>query len=173
MNDYETFLQVVLKLLIEHPEDMCLTIERGKKSFSIQLQVHGQDQAFVIGRSARTVMALQYVLNYMAEQKGESVQFGVLDPQVGGKHEWREFVPDGNWTTNKQNRLVARIRRVLELVFNSPIRMSWENYGNRTETRMHTEQPLEVKLVASLKIIIRAIAKAMGREADLNSKVDG
>jgi predicted RNA-binding protein YlqC (UPF0109 family) len=168
--DYERFLRSLLKHLLTHPEHLVIKVDRGSRGYGIQVQVYGEDQAFVIGRQAKMVKSIQFILGYMGMNRGQCVQLGILDPQVGGHAAWRQFVPDRNWTEEKQRVLIESIREILEIIFDRQIGLTAEIYANRTEVYCHCDEPMEINLLVALRMILRSVGKSMRRDIGFNVK---
>ncbi len=69
-------LEHLVKGIVEHPEDVCVTSRPLRRGQVLRTQVHPDDLGKVIGRRGRTAQALRTVMSALA---GRSVRVDLVD----------------------------------------------------------------------------------------------
>lgn len=75
----QEFLQYVIPLLIDYPEDMVITRHAGNKRTTFLLKVRQTDVGKVIGKHGLTIIALRNLLAASAARHGEKAQLEIIE----------------------------------------------------------------------------------------------
>lgn len=59
-------VEYVAKALVDHPEDVNVTVVEGEKTKVLELRVHSNDMGQVIGKQGRTAKAIRTLLSAAA-----------------------------------------------------------------------------------------------------------
>jgi predicted RNA-binding protein YlqC (UPF0109 family) len=59
-------VEYVAKALVDHPEDVDVTVVEGEKTKVLELRVHSNDMGQVIGKQGRTAKAIRTLLSAAA-----------------------------------------------------------------------------------------------------------
>jgi len=59
-------VEYIAKALVDHPEDVNVTVVEGEKTKVLELRVHPNDMGQVIGKQGRTAKAIRTVLSAAA-----------------------------------------------------------------------------------------------------------
>ncbi len=59
-------LEYVAKALVDHPDDVTVTVIEGEKTKVLELRVHQNDMGQVIGKQGRTAKAMRTLLSAAA-----------------------------------------------------------------------------------------------------------
>ncbi|HEX8498475.1 MAG TPA: RNA-binding protein [Actinomycetales bacterium] len=73
----EEALEHLVKGIVEHPEDVVVRQQNGRRGEMLEVRVHPDDLGRVIGRSGRTASALRTVVGALAG--GQSVRVDIVD----------------------------------------------------------------------------------------------
>ncbi|MBV9674177.1 MAG: KH domain-containing protein [Verrucomicrobia bacterium] len=75
----ESFLEFVLKQLVESPDEVVVTkLEQGKK-LVFKVEMRKSDVGRVIGRSGHTITAVRNLLSAAASRTGQQVLLQIVD----------------------------------------------------------------------------------------------
>jgi hypothetical protein len=75
----QEFLEHVLPLLIDYPEDMVLTKQTSGKRITFHLKVRQTDVGKVIGKHGQTIVAIRNLLAASAARHGEKAQLEIVE----------------------------------------------------------------------------------------------
>ena len=75
----QEFLEHVLPLLIDYPEDMVLTRHTSGKRTTFHLKVRQTDVGKVIGKHGQTIVAIRNLLAASAARHGEKAQLEIVE----------------------------------------------------------------------------------------------
>jgi predicted RNA-binding protein YlqC (UPF0109 family) len=75
----QEFLQYVIPLLIDHPEDLVITRHDGPKRATFLLKLRQADVGKVIGKHGLTIIALRNLLSASAARHGEKAQLEIIE----------------------------------------------------------------------------------------------
>lgn len=73
----EEALEHLVRGIVEHPEDVVVRHQNGRRGEMLEVRVHPDDLGRVIGRSGRTASALRTVVGALAG--GQSVRVDIVD----------------------------------------------------------------------------------------------
>ncbi len=79
----EEFLQYVIPLLIDYPEEMALTRHDGNRRTTFLLKLRQSDVGKVIGKHGLTIIALRNLLAASAARHGERAQLEIVEEKHG------------------------------------------------------------------------------------------
>ena len=75
----ETFLEFVIKQLVEAPEEVVVTkVEQGRKLI-FKVEMRKSDVGKVIGRNGHTIAAVRNVLSAAASRSGQQVLLQIVE----------------------------------------------------------------------------------------------
>ena len=63
----QTMLEHLLKVLVEHPDEVIVTPIEGEGTVVFEVQVNPEDSGKIIGKKGRTINALRTILKSSAE----------------------------------------------------------------------------------------------------------
>lgn len=72
-------LEYIVRLLVDHPEDVHITEVDGAKTAIFELRCHPEDIGKVIGKSGKTVSAIRVVLGTVAAKNGRRAMLEVVE----------------------------------------------------------------------------------------------
>ncbi|MEP6672310.1 MAG: KH domain-containing protein [Chthoniobacter sp.] len=75
----QEFLEHVLPLLIDYPEEMVLTKQTSGKRTTFHLKVRQTDVGKVIGKHGQTIVAIRNLLAASAARPGEKAQLEIVE----------------------------------------------------------------------------------------------
>jgi uncharacterized protein len=81
----QEFLDFVIPLLFDYPEDMALTRHEGHKRTTFLLKLRQSDVGKVIGKHGLTIIALRNLLAASAARHGERAQLEIVEEHPAGK----------------------------------------------------------------------------------------
>jgi len=84
MHDDQTFLEFVIKALVDHPETVKLTRTVDEMGVLLTLDVHKDDMGKVIGRNGNTAKAVRTLLRVVGMKNNARVNLKINEPE-GGK----------------------------------------------------------------------------------------
>lgn len=151
--------------LLNHPEHIEIVPDPGVRAHKITIRVHGEDQAFVIGKDARMIRSLQRLVDFMSERNGDTVHVGVADPVIGsGARSFRQFERDLTWSKEQSEKLRSIFDQLVRYVFDDKASVTLQ--GDRKlnsfiDINIPTQPPMDV--ITSLQTVIRSIGKSKGR----------
>ena len=62
------FLEYIVKNIVNHPDEVCVTEISGTHAVILELRVHPDDVGSVIGRNGKTINAIRVLLVSMANR---------------------------------------------------------------------------------------------------------
>jgi predicted RNA-binding protein YlqC (UPF0109 family) len=75
----QEFLQYVIPLLIDYPEDLTLTRHEAGKRTTFLLKLRQSDVGKVIGKHGLTIIAIRNLLAASAARHGEKAQLEIIE----------------------------------------------------------------------------------------------
>ena len=72
-------LVYVVRALVDHPDDVCITELDGEQTAIFELRCHAEDVGKVIGKSGKTVGAIRTLLGTMAAKEGRRAFLEVVE----------------------------------------------------------------------------------------------
>jgi uncharacterized protein len=75
----QEFLEYVLPLLIDHPEEMVLTRHTSGKRTTFHVKLRQTDVGKVIGKHGQTIVAIRNLLAATAGRHGEKAQLEIVE----------------------------------------------------------------------------------------------
>lgn len=75
----QEFLQYVIPLLIDYPEEMVITRHDANKKTTFLLKLRQSDVGKVIGKHGLTIIALRNLLSATAARHGEKAQLDIIE----------------------------------------------------------------------------------------------
>ncbi len=79
----QEFLEFVIPLLIDYPEEMALTRHEANKRATFHLKVRQSDIGKVIGKHGQTIIALRNLLAAGAARHGEKALLEIVEVDSG------------------------------------------------------------------------------------------
>jgi predicted RNA-binding protein YlqC (UPF0109 family) len=80
----QEFLEYVLRLLVEFPDEMVLTKVDAPRKTIFKLQLRQSDVGKVIGKHGHTIIAIRNLLSAAAARHGETAMLEIIE-QGGGR----------------------------------------------------------------------------------------
>ncbi|MCB1072566.1 MAG: KH domain-containing protein [Chlamydiia bacterium] len=74
----EEFVAYVIRNLVDSPDDVKIDIFDGSKSSVIEIRVHNDDVAKLVGRQGRTIKALRQISMTVAARLGRKVRLEIV-----------------------------------------------------------------------------------------------
>lgn len=78
----QEFLQFVIPLLVDYPEEMALTRHQVNKRTTFLLKLRQTDHGKVIGKNGLTIIALRNLLAASAARHGEKVVLQIVEERM-------------------------------------------------------------------------------------------
>lgn len=75
----QEFLEFIIPLLIDYPEEMAITRHEGSKRATFLLKVRQSDVGKVIGKHGLTIIAIRNLLAASAARHGEKAQLEIVE----------------------------------------------------------------------------------------------
>ena len=72
-------IEFIAKKLVDHPEDVQVTVIEGDDGECYELRVHQEDMGRVIGRDGRTAKAIRTLLNTAAAKQEKRVLLQIVE----------------------------------------------------------------------------------------------
>ena len=72
-------VELIAKKLVDHPEDVRVTVIDSENSQCLELRVHPDDMGKVIGKAGRTAKAMRTLLNSAAMKAETRVTLQIVD----------------------------------------------------------------------------------------------
>ncbi|WP_096199336.1 KH domain-containing protein [Bacillus sp. FJAT-45350] len=73
-------VETIAKALVDHPDDVYVTVRDEEQLITLELTVNGQDMGKVIGKQGRVAKAVRSVVNAAAAQQNKRVRLDIIDP---------------------------------------------------------------------------------------------
>ncbi len=86
------FVEYVVKMLVDHPEDVKVERKIDEMGVLITLDVHAEDMGMVIGREGMTAKALRTLLRVIGARNSARVNLKINEPE-GSTRPVRESAP--------------------------------------------------------------------------------
>lgn len=74
----EEFVAYVIQNLVDSPEEVKIDVYEGAKSSVVEIRVHDDDVAKLVGRQGRTIKALRQIAMTVAARLGRKVRLEVI-----------------------------------------------------------------------------------------------
>ncbi len=74
----EEFVAYVIRNLVDSPDDVKVDIFDGSKSSVVEIRVHDDDVAKLVGRQGRTIKALRQISMTVAARLGRKVRLEIV-----------------------------------------------------------------------------------------------
>lgn len=74
----EEFVAYVIRNLVDSPDDVKIDIFNGAKSSVVEIRVHNDDVAKLVGRQGRTIKALRQISMTIAARLGRKVRLEIV-----------------------------------------------------------------------------------------------
>lgn len=72
-------IEYVVKILVDHPEDIRITEIEGERTSVFELRCHPEDVGKVIGKSGKTVGAIRTLLGTVAARQNRRAMLEVVE----------------------------------------------------------------------------------------------
>jgi len=72
-------IEYVVKVLIDHPEDLRISEIEGERTIVFELRCHPEDVGKVIGKSGKTVGAIRTLLSTVAARQNRRAMLEVVE----------------------------------------------------------------------------------------------
>ena len=86
----EDLLRDIIGELVEHPEDISIVRKRGQRGTVLELRVHQDDIARVIGKQGRVINALRVLAKAAATRGQDRVHLNLIAPGEEGRFDGEE-----------------------------------------------------------------------------------
>jgi hypothetical protein len=86
MEPDQTFLEYIVRALVDHPESVETTRTIDQMGVLLTLVVHPEDMGKIIGKSGKTAEALRILLRVVGMKGNARVNLKINEP-IGGKRE--------------------------------------------------------------------------------------
>lgn len=83
MHEEQTFLEMLVKALVDHPEAVVVTRTVDEMGVLLSLKVHADDMGKIIGRSGNTAKAIRTLLRVVGMKHDARVNLKVDEPEGG------------------------------------------------------------------------------------------
>lgn len=77
--DEKGLVEMIARKLVDHPEEVSLTVVEGEKSNILELRVHPDDVGKVIGKNGRIVSAVRTLLHAMSKRAPKRYMLEVIE----------------------------------------------------------------------------------------------
>jgi predicted RNA-binding protein YlqC (UPF0109 family) len=74
----EEFIAYMIRNLVDSPDDVKIDIFDGSKSSVVEIRVHNDDIAKLVGRQGRTIKALRQIATTVAARLGRKVRLEIV-----------------------------------------------------------------------------------------------
>lgn len=74
----EEFIAYMIRNLVDSPDDVKIDIFDGSKSSVVEIRVHNDDVAKLVGRQGRTIKALRQIATNVAARLGRKVRLEIV-----------------------------------------------------------------------------------------------
>lgn len=81
----QTFVEYVVKALVEHPDDVKVERKIDEMGVLLTLAINPADMGTVIGKEGRTAKALRTLLRVVGAKNNARVNLKILEPADGGR----------------------------------------------------------------------------------------
>lgn len=89
----QEFVEMVVKCLVNHPEDVKTERTIDERGVLITLHIHQEDMGYVIGRQGQTARALRTLLRIVGAKNNARVNLKIYEPE-GSTHVRRPAVSE-------------------------------------------------------------------------------
>lgn len=89
----QEFIEYVVKMLVDHPEQVKVDRKIDEMGVLITLDVHAEDMGMVIGREGMTAKALRTLLRVIGARNNARVNLKINEPE-GSTRVRREYTPE-------------------------------------------------------------------------------
>lgn len=72
-------LEYMVRLLVDHPNDVWITEVDGAKTAIFELRCHAEDIGKIIGKSGKTISAIRVILGTAAAKQGRRAMVEVVE----------------------------------------------------------------------------------------------
>ncbi|MBP7276106.1 MAG: KH domain-containing protein [Kiritimatiellae bacterium] len=72
-------LEYMVRLLVDHPNDVRITEVDGAKTAIFELRCHAEDIGKIIGKSGKTISAIRVILGTAAAKQGRRAMVEVVE----------------------------------------------------------------------------------------------
>jgi uncharacterized protein len=72
-------LEYIVRLLVDHPDDVRITEVDGEKTVIFELRCHAEDIGKVIGKNGKTVGAIRMILSTVAAKQARRAMLEVVE----------------------------------------------------------------------------------------------
>lgn len=81
MQEDQQFLEMLVKALVDHPEDVVITRAVDEMGVLLSLRVHADDMGKIIGRSGNTAKAIRTLLRVVGMKYDARVNLKIEEPE--------------------------------------------------------------------------------------------
>ncbi len=79
------FVEYVLKLLVDFPEELEIDVESGEKSIVFKVKANLEDYGKIIGRRGKSINAVRVLLSVVSRDSKKRCVIDVLDKEERGE----------------------------------------------------------------------------------------
>jgi len=81
MEDDQKFLEMIVKTIVAHPDDVKVDREIDERGVLLTLNIHPEDMGFVIGRRGQTAQAIRTLLKIVGAKNNARVNLKIAEPE--------------------------------------------------------------------------------------------
>lgn len=79
MQKAKDFVESIVKSIVDHPEDVKITIVEGEKSTILELKVNPEDVSKVIGKGGRIARAMRTLIGVIAGRNNKRILLEIIE----------------------------------------------------------------------------------------------
>lgn len=79
MEKAKEFIENIVTAIVDHPEDVKITIVEGEKSTILELKVNPEDISKVIGKGGRIARAMRTLIGVIAGRKNKRILLEIIE----------------------------------------------------------------------------------------------
>lgn len=85
----QAFIDMVVKALVNHPEDVRTERTIDERGVLITLQINPEDMGYIIGKEGQTARAIRTLLRIVGARSNARVNLKILEPEGGRRSQPR------------------------------------------------------------------------------------
>ncbi|MBI5621820.1 KH domain-containing protein [Candidatus Falkowbacteria bacterium] len=89
MENDQAFVEMVVKAIVSHPEDVTTERKIDERGVLITLHINQEDMGYVIGRQGQTARALRTLLKIVGARENARVNLKIYEPEGSRRSSFR------------------------------------------------------------------------------------
>lgn len=77
----QAFVEMVVKAVVDHPEDVKVERSLDERGVFLQLSINQEDMGKIIGKEGRTAKAIRTLLRIVGAKENERVNLKIMEPE--------------------------------------------------------------------------------------------